>query len=209
MNDGSRNKTVWSSAVALSEWKYRTEADAVERLLVLAELEKALNQYTDDQKINWYAHEVELHSGSSLYQIYNPGRLMLNDLLATGPVIGALAREEARDHNGLVRVTPDGKMEVRADRGWVDLVAARHFEHSVPTQSALTVISDIAGVAGGYVWPDNDITLDQWFRFHDIKLPENNAKVRELIALFKFDPQVKEPVITGSISRRIVRHLSR
>lgn len=193
MNDKARGKIFWSSAVALSEWKYRVEADAVERQLVLAQLEQALSQYTDDQKINWYTHEVELQAGSSLYEIYNPGRLMLSELLKTGPVIGALAREDARDHNGLLRVTPDGKMEVRAGRGWVDLVAARHFEYSVPTQSALTLISDIAGVVGGYVWPDNDMTLDQWFRFHDISLPENNVKVRELIALFKFDPQVKEP----------------
>ncbi len=128
-----------------------------------------------------------------MYQIYNPGRLLLNDLLETGPVFGAIAREGASDHDGLVRVTSDGKMEVRAVRGWVDLVAARHFEYSVPTQSALTLISDIAEVAGGYIWPDNDITLDQWFRFHDISLPDNKAKVRNLIALFKFDPQVQEP----------------
>lgn len=193
MNDKTRGKIFWSSAVALSEWKHRTEADAVERQLVLAELEAALNKYTDGQKINWYAHEIELQAGSSLYEMYNPGQLLLNELLDTGPVIGALARENARDHDGLVRVKADGKMEVRVTRGWVDLVAARHFEFSEPTQTTLALISDIAGVAGGYIWPDNDITLDQWFRFHDIRLPDNKAKTRELIALFKFDPQVKEP----------------
>lgn len=193
MNDKARNKTFWSSAVALSEWKSRDEADAVERQLVLTQLEAALSQYTDDQKINWYGHEVELQAGSSLFEIYNPGSLLLNELLATGPVFGAIAREGASDHDGLLRVTPDGKMEVRAVRGWVDLVAARHFEYSVPTQSALTLISDIATVAGGYIWPDNDITLDQWFRFHDINLPDNKAKVRNLIDLLKFDPPVPEP----------------
>ncbi|WP_147304404.1 hypothetical protein VY732_13190 [Pseudomonas sp. ZY71] len=193
MSDKARSKLFWSSAVALSEWKYRSEADAVERQWVLARLEEALTRYTDDQKINWYAHEVELQPGSSLYEIYNPGRLVLNELLVTGPVIGALGREEARDHDGLIRVTSDGKMEVRAVRGWVDLVAARHFEYSQPTRSTLKLITDVAEVAGGYIWPDNDITLDQWFRFHDINMPENKAKVRELIALFKFDPPVSGP----------------
>lgn len=193
MNDKTTGKIFWSSAVALSEWNHRTEADAVERQLVLAELEAALNKYTDGQKINWYAHEIELQAGSSLYEMYNPGQLLLNGLLDTGPVIGALARENARDHNGLIRVTADGKMEVRVAAGWVDLVAARHFEFSEPTQATLALISDIAEVAGGYIWPDNDITLDQWFRFHDIRLPDNKAKTGELIALFKFDPQVKEP----------------
>lgn len=120
MNDKARNKTFWSSAVALSEWKSRDEADAVERQLVLTQLEAALSQYTDDQKINWYGHEVELQTGSSLFEIYNPGSLLLNELLATGPVFGAIAREGASDHDGLLRVTPDGKMEVRAVRGgWI------------------------------------------------------------------------------------------
>ncbi|WP_160058236.1 hypothetical protein ACI514_08555 [Pseudomonas sp. M20] len=193
MSGKVKNKIFWSSAVALSEWKHKAEADGIERELVLAHLENALIKYTENQKINWYAHELELQAGSSLYEIYNPGRLLLDELLNTGPVRGALAREEAREHDGLLRVTSEGKMEVRAVRGWVDLVAARHFEHSVPTRSALKLIADIAGVAGGYIWPDNDITLDQWFRFHDISLPENTLKVRELIALFKFDPQAYEP----------------
>lgn len=188
-----KNKFLWTSAIALSEWKTTSEADAVERRQVLAQLKEALVKYTDGQQISWYAHEVELQPGSSMYQIYNPGRLLLEQLLATGPVIGALAREEARDHDGLIRVTSEGKMEVRAIRGWVDLVAARHFEFSEPTQSALKLIVDIAEVAGGYIWPDNDMPLDQWFRFHDIKLPANKAEVRQLIALFNFDPQVKEP----------------
>ncbi|WP_148047005.1 hypothetical protein [Pseudomonas fluorescens] len=193
MNDKTKGKIFWSSAAALSEWKQRTEADAVERQSVLAELEVALNKYTDDQQINWYAHEIELQAGSSLYEIYNPGQVLLNGLLGTGPVIGALARENAHDHDGLIRVTADGKMEVRAARGWVDLVAAGHFQLSEPTQATLALISNVAEVAGGYIWPDNDMTLDQWFRFHDIRLPDTKAKLRELIALFKFDPQVEEP----------------
>ncbi|WP_242207198.1 MULTISPECIES: hypothetical protein [unclassified Pseudomonas] len=189
----AKNKVLRSSAVALSEWKCRIEADAVERQLVLAQLEEALTKYTDDQKISWYAHEVELQAGSSLYEIYNPGRLLLNELLETTPVNSALSQERATKHNGLIRVTADGKMEVRSASGWIDLVAAGYFRESKATQPILKLISDVAEVAGGYIWPDNDMTLDQWFRFHDIKLPENKAKVRELIALFKFDPRVDEP----------------
>ncbi|MBK5534854.1 hypothetical protein JFT91_20075 [Pseudomonas sp. TH08] len=55
------------------------------------------------------------------------------------------------------------------------------------------MIADIARATGGYVWPDLDITLDQWFTFHEINLPKNKADVRNLLALFNFDPQVSEP----------------
>ncbi|MCV2225293.1 hypothetical protein [Pseudomonas mercuritolerans] len=193
MIDLKKDKIFRPAKVTLAGWQYQSAADAMEREQVLAHLEQALDEYNDDQIINWYAREVELQPGSSLHDIYNPGRLLLAELLETGPVVGALAREEARDHDGLLRVSPEGKMEVRADRGWVDLVAARHFEFSQPTRSALMVIADIADVAGGFIWPDLDVTLDQWFKFHDIDLPDNNAKVRNLLGLFRFAPEVKEP----------------
>ncbi|WP_263216871.1 hypothetical protein [Pseudomonas atacamensis] len=194
MSELKRNKIFRPSKVSLAEWKFRSEADGAERDMVLRQLEEALTKYGDNEKINWYAHEIELQPGSSLYEIYNPGRLLLDQLLSTGPVIGALAREGASDHNGLVRITPEGKMEVRAVRGWVDLVAAQHFEFSQPTRSTLSLIADIAAVAGGYIWPDLDITLDQWFKFHEIDLPDTRARITNLIGLFRFSPQVKEPV---------------
>ncbi|WP_262138066.1 hypothetical protein [Pseudomonas sp. Marseille-Q5117] len=193
MIDLKKDKRFRPAKVTLAGWQYQSAADAIEREQVLMHLEQALDEHSDDQIINWYAREVELQPGSSLHDIYNPGRLLLAELLETGPVVGALAREEARDHDGLIRASAEGKMEVRAERGWVDLVAARHFEFSQPTQSALAVISDIAKVAGGFIWPDLAVTLDQWFKFHEIDLPENNAKVRNLIGLFRFAPEVKEP----------------
>lgn len=194
MNEVKKNKVFRPSKVALAEWKYRSAADATERDMVLRHLEEALNEYTEDHDIDWYGREVELQPGSSLHEIYNPGRLLLNELLKTGPVIGAIGREEAREHNGLVRITPEGKMEVRAVRGWVDLVAAQYFEYSQPTRSTVSLIADIAAVAGGFVWPDLDVTLDQWFKFHDIDLPDTKARISNLIGLFKFSPEVREPV---------------
>jgi hypothetical protein len=194
MSEAKKNKLFRPSTVALAEWKYRSAADAAERDQVLLHLQDALHKYTDDRSINWYAHEVELQPGSSLHEIYNPGVLLLKEVLNTGPVIGAIAREDASDHHGLVRITSQGVMEVRAVRGWVDLGAAQHFEFSQPTRSTIKLIADIAAVAGGYVWPDLDVPLDQWFRFHEIDLPDTKAKIINLIALFKFSPEVKEPV---------------
>ncbi|MBC3775528.1 hypothetical protein [Pseudomonas sp. SWRI99] len=188
-----KNKSVWSTEALIVESQLRSDADAAERRLMIAQLEEALNTYSDDQTIKWYAHELELQEGSSLYEIYNPGTRLLNQLLETVPVNSALSQERASDHDGLVRVTADGKMEVRAPAGWVDLIAAGHFESSRSTLATLKLITDMAEAAGGYIWPDLFITMDQWFKFHEIDIPESNAKVRNLLALLNFDPQVQEP----------------
>ncbi|CAI8813888.1 MULTISPECIES: hypothetical protein [Pseudomonas] len=194
MDTVKKNKFFRPSAVTLAAWNKTSKADADERRVVLEQLEIALDKYSDDQIIDWFAHEVELQDGSSLFQIYNPGMLMLNKLEELGAVFGALIREDARDHDGLLRVTADGKMEVYVGkRGWVDLVAAGHFEFTEEVRSEIKLISDVARAAGGYIWTDLAITLDQWFEFHEIDVPKNKAQVSNLIALFKFDPQVDEP----------------
>lgn len=193
MSTENRKKVFRSSSINLAEWKCTADADAIERQRVLVQLNGALKTYADGRVINWYAHEVELQEDSSLYQIYYPGQILLTQLLQTSPVRSALSQERADDHNGLVRVTHDGKMEVRSDRGWVDLVAAGHFKYSSSSTDSIKLIADVARAAGGYIWPDSDITLDQWFKFHDVKPPENLASVKNLIEFFKFDPPVLEP----------------
>jgi hypothetical protein len=193
MSAATKNKLFRSSNISLAEWRRMTDADALERQQVLVQLEQALDKYAEDQVINWYSHEVELQEGSSLYQIYYPGQVLLQRLLETSPVKSALSQERATNHDGLVRVTSDGKMEVYSSNGWLDLVAAGYFKQSELTRSSIQLIADLARVAGGYIWPDLDITLDQWFGFHEVELPEKKAKVRNLIELFKFDPEVKEP----------------
>ncbi|MBC8998692.1 hypothetical protein IAI51_19375 [Pseudomonas sp. N40(2020)] len=170
------------------------EADAIERQQVLVQLEQVLGKLADGDVINWYAQEVELQEGSSLYQMYYPGQVLLNRLLETSAVNSALVQERATNHDGLVRVTPDGKMEVYSGNGWLDLVAAGYFQQSEITLSTIQLIADLARGAGGYIWPDFDVTLDQWMGFHEVDLPEKKSKVRNLIELFKFDPHVNEPV---------------
>ncbi|WP_367253113.1 hypothetical protein [Pseudomonas sp. stari2] len=194
MSVAKRNKLFRSSTIALAEWKKRSQGDADECREVLQQLDVVLTSFSDDQDIYWFDYDVKLKAGSSLFEIYNPGMLLFNNLEKLGAVFGALIREGVRDHEGLFCVTADGKMEVfDEDRGWVDLVAADHFDHSEEIQSTIKVIADVARTAGGYIWTNHDVTLEQWFRFHEIDLPRKNAQVRNFIEILKFDPQVEEP----------------
>lgn len=193
MSFAERNKVIWSDHVVVASYKLRTAADAAERQLMIAQLEEAVSQYSADEVVNWYAHELELQEGSSLYEIYNPGMRLLNQLLESSPVNSALSQERASQHDGLVRVSADGKMEVYGTAGWVDLVAAGHFKYSRSTLDDLKLIADFAEAARGYIWADLDITMDQWFKFHEIDIPDTQAKISNLLELLKFDPAVKEP----------------
>lgn len=132
----------------------RSQGDADECREVLQQLDVVLTSFSDDQDIYWFDYDVKLKAGSSLFEIYNPGMLLFNNLEKLGAVFGALIREGVRDHEGLFCVTADGKMEVfDEDRGWVDLVAADHFDHSEEIQSTIKVIADVARTAGGIYGP--------------------------------------------------------
>ena len=194
MDFKKKNKIFQSSTKALAELNGKLAADAAEYLQVIDELELALEESKEDQVIKWYAREVALQAGSSMYEIYNPGRLLLNDFLQMNFVIGMINRVGAREHDGLVRVGPDEKIEVYGPDGWIDLRARTILGWYEEYTRPLKLIADISRAAGGYVWPDLDMTLDQWFRFHEIDPPKNNAEVRNLIALLKFDPVVDNPV---------------
>jgi hypothetical protein len=185
------NKKVFRPAnINVAEDVQKTAVDAVERQSVVAQMELALNKYSEGKVVKWNAYEVELQEGSSLYELYNPGRMLFNQLLATGPVIYALHRESASDHNGLIRVTASGGLEVHGDSGWVNLSTKGYFDLSASTISTLILIAGLAEATSGYIWADLDLPLDQWFRFHDLPVPQNKEQTTNLINYFKFDPVV-------------------
>lgn len=186
----THGKIFKASNTNVSEDVQKTTIDAVERQVVLAQMELALNKYSEGTAVNWSAYEVELQAGSSLYELYNPGKMLLNQLLTTGPVIHALYREEASDHNGLIRVTASGGLEVRGRAGWVNLTAKGYFDLSAPTISTLIEIATLAEATRGYIWADLDLPLDQWLTFHDLPVPKNKEQTENLISYFKFDPPV-------------------
>lgn len=185
-----KNKEFQCSDLALAEWRRKTEADAIERERVLIELEMTLDKYSDDQVIIWFDYQIELREGSSLYEVYNPGRLLFNSLLTTSPVHSAISQE--RGSAELICAKPGPELETLSDSGWIDLVAGGHFHSSESTLAELELLSEFAQVAGGYIWPDCEITLDQWFAFHEISIPKTKAQVKNLIGFLKFDPQATE-----------------
>lgn len=172
------------------EEQLRQDADAVERKLILDNLKACLADYSGDQTIDWFDYEMELQKGSSLYEVYVPGSVLLIELLSTVAIRSALTQENMSDAK-LIRVTHSGKLEVYGNDGWRDLVALGYVTSRKALRVSMDILADIAKEAGGCLWADNIVIIDQWLQFHGFDVPKTVAQVRNLIGYFEFDcPEV-------------------
>jgi hypothetical protein len=169
-----------------TEEQLRQAADAAERTLILDNLKACLANYSGDEPIDWFDYEIELQKGSSLYEVYVPGSVLLNELLSTVVIRSALTQENMSDDK-LIRVTSSGKLEVFDGDVWRDLVALGYFSHSKAARDSMEILADIAKEAGGCLWEDNIVIVDQWLQFYGFDVPKTVAQVRNLIGYFEFD----------------------
>ncbi len=164
----------------------RLGADALERSLVLTELKSCLANHSAEQSILWWDYQIELKKNSSLYEIHAPGQKLLTDLTRTVAMRSYLLGLTGEDRPPIC-VAQSGKMDVLAQDGWIDFkehssIKGLGFDHSV-----LSLITDIAKEAGGYVWTDDEITVEQWLGFHGFDVPDTVAQLKNLIEYFEFE----------------------
>ncbi|WP_426234314.1 hypothetical protein [Pseudomonas sp. TWP3-2] len=170
--------------------RQRVTADAKERELVLAELKTCLNKQPPEQQILGWDYQFELQKHSSLYDIHAPGQKLLIELISRVSVRSLLTRETLSDRPP-VCVTRTGKMEVLAETSWLDFVALGYLDDLKIEKSLIPMLTDIATAAGGYIWSDNEIMVNQWLEFHGFDVPENIAQLENLIDYFEFEfPEV-------------------
>lgn len=179
----------------------RLDADASERNLVLAELKLSLANSATDQKILGWDYQIELQKNSSLDLIHAPGKALLSRLTQTVAMQSLLLGLTQQDRPPIC-VAQSGKMEVFAPDGWIDFKDHKNREGLGFDHSVLSLITDIARESGGYVWTDNEITVEQWLGFHGYDVPTTAAQLNNLIAYFEFDfPEVDE---LGNYSGQLV-----
>ena len=169
-----------------SEESLRETADATERKMILDKLNACLEHYIYDDIIDWFNYEVELQKGSSLYEVYVPGRVMFNELLSTVAVRRALTQENMSGAE-LIRFTHSGQLQVFDGYGWRDLVELGYFALRNAIQASMEILADIAKEAGGWLWKDDSVMVDQWLQFYGFDVPKTVAQVRNLISYFEFD----------------------
>ncbi|QQN96473.1 hypothetical protein [Pseudomonas sp. SW-3] len=177
---------------AVSEVQHQwLRADAAERQVVARLLQSVFEDQEDEGPYCWQGYEFELAKGSSLYEVHMPGRVAWNNLANYTVVMDELRRHRP-ENMAATRINENGGLEIfRKDRQvWevvdVNIVQASHYYQK------LLVVGDIARQAGGYIYTEDFVDVDQWLRFHGLTVPTNASETRNLIALFEFDPDVDE-----------------
>jgi hypothetical protein len=180
---------------AVQDQQVRDLADAQERALVLQQLKDVLDEQDEQGDISWQGYELALKAGSSLHEVYMPGRVMWNRMLRHTLLI-----ETIRDHKpqslDYVRVTGTGEIAVleRSTLDWKVIAGPNTFHRITGFPEQLSRLADIAQQCGGYIQYEDFVGIDQWLRFHDLDVPKNLAQVKNLIGLFDFEIPAVEPL---------------
>ncbi|HJR32468.1 MAG TPA: hypothetical protein VJ889_27400 [Pseudomonas sp.] len=184
MNWVLRNKEYNPLLAEDIESQRRYEADAEERRSILLRLEDALESEEDVETIDWeFQSRIDLLAASSLSEVHRPGQSLWNTLAMRSHVTETL-RWRAPDE--FTRISSAGVLEVfEQSNEWNELDLGVHEVTGIPAR--LKLIGDIAGQAGGYVYWEGKVYVDQWLKFHDFDVPETIGEVRNLIDFFKFD----------------------
>jgi hypothetical protein len=186
------------SVVSLSKFNKYTfdhddlhyEADLKERQLVQEEFYRLLLEHHAESTTPWSECQIELQKGSSLYEIYIPGQKLLDQLVRPSRLGSLIVAQGVTDY-GTVCVKDTGSLEAWGGDRWVDFVELGYFKSFPRDADTLATIVDIAKEAGGYVWLDNVITVDQWLRFHGFDEPENIEQLKNLLKYFELEfPQI-------------------
>ncbi|MGL6241945.1 hypothetical protein [Pseudomonas sp.] len=177
---------------AVSELQYQwLKADAAERQMVVGLLKSVFEDQEDEGPYNWQGYEFELAKGSSLYELHMPGRVAWNTLANYTVVMDELRRHRP-ENMAATRINDTGRLEIYRSETtvWepVDVNVAQGSHY----YKKLVVIGDIAKQAGGYIYTEDFVYVDQWLKFHGLAVPKNASETRNLIRLFEFDPEVDE-----------------
>jgi hypothetical protein len=165
--------------------KRRGAADAREREQVISELKECVTQHRGNEQILGWGYEVELERNSSLDDIYAPGSALLTELVESLPLQSVMSQQAIKP-DAQIRVNESGKLEVLSDIGWIDFVELGYFNHFQSGQDTLAILVEIAKEAGGYIWKDRVILVEQWLTFHGFDVPKSIGELKNLISCFEF-----------------------
>ncbi|WP_248741802.1 MULTISPECIES: hypothetical protein [unclassified Pseudomonas] len=172
--------------------KQRSAADAREREQVIAKLKECVANHKENEQILGWDYQIELVKNSSLDDVYAPGSALLSQLLQTVPLRSARVQEAIKP-DAVICVTETGKLEMSSDIGWLDFVELGYFRSFRSGQDSLAILVEFAKEAGGYIWTDREIIVDQWLKFHGFDVPANIEELRNLTRCFEFNfPEVDE-----------------
>jgi hypothetical protein len=185
-----KRKLFKSYSHAQLEHLRRVKNDAEEREEVLKQLKDGLSEQGFDSFYSWQGYTVHVRNGSSLYEMYDCGRKFWSKLAQTDEVNSELRRHRVPSMDS-VRINAIGGMEVfrEASAQWQKVDVDGIVQASYIYRNLL-VVGDVAKQAGGYIYDQDFVNVDQWLTFHNLNVPQDRTQTENLIGYLEFDPPV-------------------
>ncbi|HEX4550604.1 hypothetical protein [Pseudomonas sp.] len=173
--------------------RLQAKSDGEELKLAVRVLMSVLDEQGDAGPYDWTGYEVPLVPGSSLHGIHMPGRVQWSSLQGRSLVHGFLQDMHAESSSD-IRIAFGGKVELfrNGKSAWEQVDIKNHIHHETFDYKQISLIGEIAALAGGFIYPKDVVDVDQWLRFHDLDVPKNAEQVRNLLAWIEFSPPFDE-----------------
>jgi hypothetical protein len=167
--------------------RLQAKSDAEERKEVIVQLKTVLKEQGADENYDYTGYEVPLIPGSSLHGIHMPGRVQWESLRDRSLVHGFLQNQRAEGIAD-IRIAAAGGIELfrNGPSVWEKFNVKDHVRHGTFDYKQIILIGEIAQLAGGYIYPQDAVDIDQWLRFHGFDVPKNAKQVTNFLAWTEF-----------------------
>ncbi|MHC8326859.1 hypothetical protein [Pseudomonas sp. LB1P83] len=165
----------------------RSEKEDINRAL-----EILIHGAEDHQEVDLSSLQIPHSRGSSFDDIYDPGRALLEKLVLT-PDFSKLSETLAIfDKASCLRVSAQGDLHVRRHTPWTSL--NDKLQYFPDLEESLSLIAEIAALAGGYIYFNDHVSVEQWLTFHQFDIPKTVNETKNLIGFLHIDLPDSPPV---------------
>lgn len=155
-------------------------------------LEIVIHGAEDHQEVDLSSVQIPHRSGSSFDDIYDPGRALLESLVNT-PDFSMLSETLAIfDTESRLRVSAQGDLEVRRHTPWKSV--KDEFRYFPNLEKSLSLIGEVAALAGGYIYFNDPVSVEQWLNFHQFDIPKTVGETKNLVGFLHLDLPVPSPI---------------
>lgn len=155
-------------------------------------LEIIIQDTEDNQHVDLSSLQIPHRTGTSFDEIYEPGRALLEKIVHTSDFSKLSETLAVFDKETCLRVNAHGDLDVRRHTPWISL--KDEIIYFPELESSLSVIGEVAEVAGGYIYFNDHVSVEQWLNFHKFNIPKTVGETKNLIKFLHLDLPDAPPV---------------
>lgn len=155
-------------------------------------LEIIIQGAEDNEPVDLSNIHIPHRPGTPFDEAYEPGRVLLEKMVHTSDFSKLSEALTIFDKETCLRVNVRGDLDVRRHTPWISL--RDEFRYFPGLEHSLSVIGELAEMAGGYIYFNDPISVEQWLTFHQFNIPKTVGETKNLIRFLHLDLPDASPV---------------